>query len=273
MRRTAVSARHTAHKAAPSVTEGGPHCVPPVGTGAGFNRFASAGVAGSRGSSGRPRPSAEQRTPPRSRPATVPGTAKPPGDWRSWSTVVACLPRTGRPLRTRWPLAASCSTGSPATLTSSVAAERSLRPCTRAMTLSPARCSSALPRTRWSGAGPTGLTPCPWRDLSAKRFLPEGTFGGRRNARAPVRGAGRSSCPRRDPSPTCWMSPSWQADELPRQYAMYAAVACIRAAASRAGVPVRQECQDLDERPAPRCHSADFARLRIGLSAWLTLRR
>jgi hypothetical protein len=29
---------------------------------------------------------------------------------------------------------------------------------------------------------------------------------------------------------------------------MYAAVAYIRAAASRAGVPVRQACQDLDER-------------------------
>ncbi len=41
---------------------------------------------------------------------------------------------------------------------------------------------------------------------------------------------------------------SWQADDL-WQYAMYAAVAFIRAAASRAGVPVRQACQDLDERP------------------------
>ena len=30
---------------------------------------------------------------------------------------------------------------------------------------------------------------------------------------------------------------------------MYAAVAYIRAAASRAGVPMRQACQDLDERP------------------------
>jgi hypothetical protein len=31
---------------------------------------------------------------------------------------------------------------------------------------------------------------------------------------------------------------------------MYAAVAYIRAAASRAGVPVRQACQDLDQSPA-----------------------
>jgi len=47
----------------------------------------------------------------------------------------------------------------------------------------------------------------------------------------------------------------WQADDL-WQYAMYAAVAYIRAAASRAGVSVRQACQDLSERSghqAPPC--------------------
>jgi hypothetical protein len=45
----------------------------------------------------------------------------------------------------------------------------------------------------------------------------------------------------------------WQADDF-WQYALYAAVACIRAAATRAVVPVRQACQDLDEHqghPAP----------------------
>ncbi|HZZ54634.1 MAG TPA: hypothetical protein VFE26_10165 [Trebonia sp.] len=41
---------------------------------------------------------------------------------------------------------------------------------------------------------------------------------------------------------------SWQTDDF-WQYAMYAAVAYIRAAASRAGVPVPQACQDLDKRP------------------------
>ena len=40
----------------------------------------------------------------------------------------------------------------------------------------------------------------------------------------------------------------WQADHF-WQYALYAAVACTRAAASRAGVPVRQACQDLAQRP------------------------
>ena len=40
----------------------------------------------------------------------------------------------------------------------------------------------------------------------------------------------------------------WQTDDFWR-YALFAAVACIRAAASRAGAPVRQACQDLGERP------------------------
>ena len=45
----------------------------------------------------------------------------------------------------------------------------------------------------------------------------------------------------------------WQTDDF-WEYALYAAVAYIRAAASRAGVPVRQACQDLAPRlghPAP----------------------
>ncbi len=42
----------------------------------------------------------------------------------------------------------------------------------------------------------------------------------------------------------------WQADDL-WQYALFAAVAYIRAAASRVGVPVRQACQDLAQRPSP----------------------
>ncbi len=42
----------------------------------------------------------------------------------------------------------------------------------------------------------------------------------------------------------------WQADDL-WQYALFAAVAYIRAAASRVGVPVRQACQHLAQRPGP----------------------
>ena len=40
----------------------------------------------------------------------------------------------------------------------------------------------------------------------------------------------------------------WQADDF-WQYTLFAAVAYIRAAASRAGVPVRQACQDPAQRP------------------------
>jgi hypothetical protein len=40
----------------------------------------------------------------------------------------------------------------------------------------------------------------------------------------------------------------WQTDDF-WQYALFAAVAYIRAAASRAGVPVRHACQDLAQRP------------------------
>jgi hypothetical protein len=45
----------------------------------------------------------------------------------------------------------------------------------------------------------------------------------------------------------------WQSDDF-WQYALFAAVAYVRAAASRAGVPLSQACQDLDQRscdPAP----------------------
>ena len=40
----------------------------------------------------------------------------------------------------------------------------------------------------------------------------------------------------------------WQADDF-WQYALFAAVAYIRAAASRGSVPVRHACQDLAQRP------------------------
>ena len=43
----------------------------------------------------------------------------------------------------------------------------------------------------------------------------------------------------------------WQTDDF-WQYALYAAVAYLRAAAGRAGVPVRQVCQELAPRTGPR---------------------
>jgi hypothetical protein len=81
-----------------------------------------------------------------------------------------------------------------------------------------------------------------------ERFLPEATFRGRRNAKfqyAVLAAAGVHGGTEPDLLDEV---ASWQADDF-WQYAMYAAVAYIRAAAIRAGVLVRQACQDLDERP------------------------
>jgi hypothetical protein len=86
-----------------------------------------------------------------------------------------------------------------------------------------------------------------------ERFLPECAFRGRQNkkfqyavlAAAALHGG-------TDPDlldEVAW----WQSDDF-WQYALFAAVAYVRAAASRAGVPLSQACQDLAQRsgdPAP----------------------
>jgi len=81
-----------------------------------------------------------------------------------------------------------------------------------------------------------------------ERFLPECAFRGRQNkklqfailAAAALRGGTEPDLL----GEVAW----WQTDDF-WQYALYAAVAYIRAAADRAGVPVRQACQDLGQRP------------------------
>src|SRR5215831_8007123 len=86
-----------------------------------------------------------------------------------------------------------------------------------------------------------------------ERFLPECAFRGRQNkklqyavlAAAALHGGTEPDLL----DEVAW----WQTDDF-WQYALYAAVAYIRAAASRVGVPVRQACQDLSQRsgdPAP----------------------
>ena len=84
-----------------------------------------------------------------------------------------------------------------------------------------------------------------------RRFLPEAAFRGRQDARpryaAPAAAAVHGGT---EPDLPGEVAP-WQADDF-RQYAVYAAVAYIRAAASRAGVPVRQVCQDLAGHPGRR---------------------
>ena len=84
-----------------------------------------------------------------------------------------------------------------------------------------------------------------------ERFLPECTFRGRQNkklqfailAAAALRGGTEPDLL----DEVAW----WQTDDF-WQYALHAAVAYIRAAAGRAGVPVCQVCQELAQREGPR---------------------
>jgi hypothetical protein len=102
----------------------------------------------------------------------------------------------------------------------------------------------------WCGA--SRADPLPLEGLR-ERFLPERTFRGRQNTKlqcAVLAAAALQGGTQPDLlDEVAW----WQTDDF-WQYALFAAVAYIRAAASRAGVPVRQACQDLaghPGRPAP----------------------
>jgi hypothetical protein len=102
----------------------------------------------------------------------------------------------------------------------------------------------------WCGA--SRACPLPLEGMR-ERFLPEAALRGRQNrklqyavltAAALHGGTGPDLL-----EEVAW----WQADDF-WQYALFAAVAYIRAAASRAGVPARQVCQELGEHlghPAP----------------------
>ena len=97
----------------------------------------------------------------------------------------------------------------------------------------------------WCGA--SRADPLPLEGLR-ERFLPERTFRGRENtklqyavlAAAALHGGTETDLL----DEVAW----WQTDDF-WQYALFAAVAYLRAAASRAGFPVRQACEDLGKRP------------------------
>jgi hypothetical protein len=97
----------------------------------------------------------------------------------------------------------------------------------------------------WCGASRD--EPLPLEGLR-ERFLSECAFRGRQNAKFQFAVLAAASVHGGTEPDLLEEVASWQADDF-WQYAMYAAVAYIRAAASRVGVPVRQACQDLDERP------------------------
>ena len=106
---------------------------------------------------------------------------------------------------------------------------------------------AAADALEWSGA--SGADPLPLEGLR-ERFLPESAFRGRQNTKlryAVLAAAALHGGTEPDLlDEVAW----WQADDF-WQYALFAAVAYIRAAASRAGVPVSQACQDLARRPSP----------------------
>ena len=98
----------------------------------------------------------------------------------------------------------------------------------------------------WCGA--SRAEPLPLEGLR-ERYLPECAFRGRQNAKLQYAVLAAAAVHGGTEPDLLDEVASWQTDDF-WQYAMYAAVAYIRAAAGRAGVPVRQACQDLDERPS-----------------------
>jgi hypothetical protein len=85
-----------------------------------------------------------------------------------------------------------------------------------------------------------------------ERFLPECTFRGRDNKKLQYAVPAAAALHGGTESDLLDEAAWWQTDDF-WQYAMFAAVAYIRATANRAGVPARQACQDLAQRPG---HSA-----------------
>ena len=100
---------------------------------------------------------------------------------------------------------------------------------------------------QWCGA--SGAAPLPLEGLR-ERFLSESAFRGRQNTKlryAVLAAAALHGGTEPDLlDEVAW----WQTDDF-WQYALFAAVAYIRAAASRVGVPVSQACQDLADGPSP----------------------
>jgi hypothetical protein len=81
-----------------------------------------------------------------------------------------------------------------------------------------------------------------------ERFLPERPFRGRQDTKLRYAVLAAAAL-QGGTGPDLLDEVSWWQTDGFWQYALFAAVACIRATASRAGVPVRQACQDLAQRP------------------------
>jgi hypothetical protein len=113
-------------------------------------------------------------------------------------------------------------------------------------------CCGESARSISSGV-PNCTTISPLTTRPREGFLPECTFRGQQNARLQYAVLAAAAVHGGTEPDLIDEVGSWLADDF-WQYAMYAAVAYIRAAASRAGVPVRQACEDLGERPSHPPH-------------------
>jgi hypothetical protein len=97
----------------------------------------------------------------------------------------------------------------------------------------------------WCGATRAETLPL---ERLRERYLPECAFRGRQNAKLQYAVLAAAAVHGGAEPDLLEEAAYWQADDF-WQYAMYAAVAYLRAAATRAGTPVRQACQDLSDRP------------------------
>jgi hypothetical protein len=99
----------------------------------------------------------------------------------------------------------------------------------------------------WCGASRT--SPLSLEGLR-DRFLPECTFRGRENKKLQYAALAAAALHGGTEPDLLDEIAWWQTDDF-WQYALFATVAYIRAAANRAGVPVFQECRELAQRPGP----------------------
>jgi hypothetical protein len=97
----------------------------------------------------------------------------------------------------------------------------------------------------WCGA--SRADPLPLEGL-CERFLPERTFRGRQNTKLQYAVLAAAALHGGTEPDLLAEAAWWQADDF-WQYALFAAVAYVRAAADRADVPVRQACEHLAGRP------------------------
>ena len=105
----------------------------------------------------------------------------------------------------------------------------------------------AADELEWGGA--SRAEPLPLEGLR-ERYLPECAFRGRHNARLQYAVLAAAAVHGGAEPDLLEEVAYWQTDDF-WQYAMFAAIAYIRAAAERAGVPIRQVCKELSERAGP----------------------